>query len=192
MSCAAESGWYAAALGGLATLSGDTRTPATGPITVAFYEPENGRAWNFAVGRHLSDWFSIQANYIRNTNRLAWTYIGDDLRLVFPYEIAQDAGVADLLLYFRGRRDWVRPYLSAGIGAAHTRADLLVPAPQRREVSTDAVLRVAVGVDLRLTNRLRFRYSFSEGLSRSPFAGPVPSKKSYMNFQNLFGVAWYF
>jgi len=192
ISCDAQPAWYVAGLVGIGTLSGDTRTPASGPIAVAFYEPENGAAWNLALGRHLNDWFSVQGNYIGNHNRLQWTYVGDNLRITFPYRTAQHAGVADLLLYFRDRRNWVRPYLSAGIGAAHTRADLRVPQLERKETSVDAVMRVAVGVDILLKGNLRFRYTFSESLSGNPFVGPVPAKKAFMNFQNLFGAAWYF
>jgi hypothetical protein len=192
LSCGAQPSWYVAGLGGIATLSGDTRTPASGPITVAFYEPENGAAWNFAAGRHLNDWFSIQGNYIGNRNRLQWTFFGDNLRSAFPYRTAQHAGVADLLLYFRDRRNWVRPYLSAGIGSAHTRADLSGPQFSRQETSVDVLMRVAVGVDVLLKGSLRFRYSFSESISDNPFAGPAPSNKVFMNFQNLFGAAWYF
>lgn len=190
--CGAQPAWYVAGLGGIATLSADTRSPASSSIAVAFYEPDNGAAWNLAVGRHLNDWFTVQANYIGNRNRLQWTYVGDNLRMTFPYRTAQHAGVADLLLYFRDRRDWVRPYLSGGIGAAHTQADLRVPELERKETSVDAVMRVAVGVDVRLKGNLRFRYSFGESLSGNPFAGPVPAKKAFMNFQNLFGAVWYF
>jgi hypothetical protein len=191
LSCVAQPAWYAAVLGGIATLSGDTRTPASGPIAVAFYEPNNGAAWNLAAGRHLSDWFSVQGNYIGNRNRLQWTYFGDNLRIITPYRTAQHAGVADLLLYFRERRNWIRPYLSAGIGAAHTRADLRIP-QLGKETSVEVLMRVAVGVDVLLKRNLRFRYSFSESLSGNPFAGPVPAKKAFMNFQNLFGAVWYF
>ena len=192
LSCLAQPAWYVAGLGGIATLSGDTRRPASSPIAVAFYEPENGAAWNLAAGRHLNDWFSVQGNYIGNRNRLEWTYFGDNLRTSIPYRTAQHAGVADLLLYFRGRRDWIRPYLSAGIGAAHTRADLGIPQLLGKETSVDVLMRVAVGVDVPLTGNLRFRYSFSESLSGNPFAGPVPARKAFMNFQNLFGAVWYF
>jgi hypothetical protein len=191
-SCFAQPGWYVAALGGIATLSGDTRTPSSGPVAVAFYEPENSAAWNLAAGRHLNDWFSVQANYIGNRNRLRWTYFGDNLRVELPYRTRQHAGVADLLLYFRDRRSWVRPYLSAGVGAARTTAELRSPQLEGQETSTGALLRVAVGIDVLLKSNLRFRYSFSESISANPFAGPVPSKKAFMNFQNLFGAAWYF
>ena len=94
VSGAAQPAWYIAGLGGISTLSGDTRSPASGPISVAFYEPENGAAWNLAIGRHLNDWFSVQCNYIGNSNRLQWTYVGDNLRVTFPYRTAQHAGVA--------------------------------------------------------------------------------------------------
>jgi hypothetical protein len=191
-SCIAQPAWYVAGLAGIATLSGDTRTPASGPIAVAFYEPGNGAVWNLAAGRHLTDWFTVQGNYIGNRNRLQWTYIGDDLRIIFPYQTAQHAGVADLLLYFRDRRNWVRPYLSAGIGAVHTRADLRAPQLEGNQTSVNALMRVAVGVDVLLKGNLRFRYTFSESLSGNPFAGPVRSKKAFMNFQNLFGAVWYF
>src|SRR5688572_28483194 len=89
---------------------------------------------------------------------------------------AQHAGVVDLLLYFRNRRNWVRPYLSAGIGAAHTRADLRVTHLEGKETSVDVVMRVAVGVDLLLKGNLRFRYSFSESLVDNPFAASTVEK----------------
>ncbi|MBC8165959.1 MAG: hypothetical protein H7Y20_08810, partial [Bryobacteraceae bacterium] len=107
---------YITALGGVSTLSADAATQLGTPNAVALYSPENGAAANIGAGFHSNDWLSFQANYIWNRNQLTLTQIGDRRFFEQMRKSRQNAGVADLLLYFRNRRSWARPYLSAGVG----------------------------------------------------------------------------
>jgi hypothetical protein len=110
----------------------------------------------------------------------------------------QHAVVGDALLYFRDRDSWIRPYLSAGIGVMHLQVGeptqlALRGQPSRPPptfASTRPVLRVAVGIDLRVRRGWRFRYSFSETISGNGVSAQLspPARGSLANFQNLFGV----
>jgi hypothetical protein len=57
-------------------------------------------------------------------------------------------------------------------------------------VSTNPALRVAVGIDVDLGGDWRFRYSFSETISRNPVSAQLspPAERGLANFQNLFGA----
>ena len=68
---AAAGQFYGGALGGLATLSGDARSVIE-PESAAFslYKPENGASVSLLVGRHLTDYLSLQAEYGWNRNHL--------------------------------------------------------------------------------------------------------------------------
>ena len=59
------------------------------------------------------------------------------------------------------------------------------------QAATRVGLRSHVGIDVRLSRRLAFRYSFSETISGNPIAEQlVPQgQRGLMNFQNLFGFA---
>jgi hypothetical protein len=64
--------------------------------------------------------------------------------------------------------------------------------PPARFATTNPALRVAVGIDIGSTpaGPWRFRYSFSETISRNPISAqlsPTPPR-NLANFQNLFGV----
>ena len=61
----AQAQFYAGVLGGVSTLSGDARSVLS-PGSTAFssYDPKNGGAVEVLVGRHFSDYFTIQADYI--------------------------------------------------------------------------------------------------------------------------------
>ena len=65
---------YVGVLAGVATLSGDARS-LINPGSTAFssYDPKNGGAVEVLVGRHFSDYFAVQGNYIWNGNRLTLT-----------------------------------------------------------------------------------------------------------------------
>jgi hypothetical protein len=62
-------------------------------------------------------------------------------------------------------------------------------APTGEIVSTRIGLRSHVGIDLRLSRRVSFRYSFSEMISGNPISPSLmpPGQRGLMNFQNLFG-----
>src|SRR5438105_883649 len=62
---------YVGVIGGIATLSADagSRLSPQG-LSSSSYSPANGGALNVFAGVHLHDYFSLQANYIRNQNDL--------------------------------------------------------------------------------------------------------------------------
>src|SRR5258708_23308545 len=67
----ASAQFYAGALGGLAILSADGRSEIT-PQNAAFslYKPENGASFRLLVGRHVTDYLSLQADYGLNGDHL--------------------------------------------------------------------------------------------------------------------------
>ena len=193
---------YAGGLFGIAALSADGRSVVMPPVAeVSLYRPENGVAVNAFAGLHLHRFFSVQASYVGN---------GNDLTLVSSIAApagggfseqqrpsSQHAFVADALLYFRSLESGVRPYLSTGLAVLRfsstepsrtVRQDL--PAPEDDISATRLGLRVAVGIDLAMTNGWSFRYSFSETISSNPISDRLmpPGERVLMNFQNLWGV----
>jgi opacity protein-like surface antigen len=193
---------FAGALFGVSTLSADGRSVTAAPdASLSLYKPENGPALNALAGIHLSDYFSLQANYIWNRN---------DLTLVSSFLTAQANGfyeqqrhsgqhavVADGLIYFRGLKSAVRPYLGTGICVVHFSSRTVVrsissnlAAPSRDIGSTRIALRSAVGIDFALSQNVNFRYSFSETLSGNPISPHLlpPGQRRLANFQNLFGI----
>lgn len=194
-----QSTGFVTALGGISTLSADAATQLGPPNLAGLYKPENGGAANVAAGFHLNDWLSVQGNYVWNANRVTLTAIADSAFLEEKRRATQHAGVADLLLYFRKRDSWARPYLSAGVGVVHLKdvpegmARGTVPAVPGMS-DTKAQLRVAVGIDLMHTSRWGFRYTFSESISGNPYSAILTPRgsRNMANFQNLFGVIRYF
>jgi Outer membrane protein beta-barrel domain len=199
----AEPGFFAGALGGISTLSADGVTSVTGAEPAASaYKPENGPALNVFAGWHFNGYFSLQGNYVRNTNDVAITGILGNAAFEQARGSSQDAFIGDAMLYFRNRHSWVRPYLSAGTGAVRidSHATALrastgsLPLPPQEFSATRLPLRVAVGIDLLLKNGWGFRYSFSETISGNPFSKQLApaGQRGLANFQNLFGIVKYF
>jgi hypothetical protein len=193
---------FVGAVAGISTLSADAQANVTAAAAdVSLYKPENGPALNLFAGAHLNDYLSLQADYVWNRNTLTLTSSSVDGTTSFFEErrrSSQHAVVGDALLYFRDRDSWVRPYLSAGIGVMHLQMGeptLLAlrgqpSRPPATFASTEPVLRVAVGIDLRIRRDWRFRYSFSETISRNGVSAQLspPGQRGLANFQNLFGV----
>jgi hypothetical protein len=194
---------FAGALFGVSTLSADGRSIISpSDAALSLYKPENGLAVNAFAGVHLAEFFSLQANYMWNRN---------DVTLVSSLVTAQGGGfyeqrrhsaqhavVADTLLYFRGRASRIRPYLGTGLSVIWFTSDSIVRsmsnrlAPPSAEFhSTKIALRSHVGIDIRLSPRLVFRYSFSETIGRNPISPHLtpPGQRRLANFQNLFGLA---
>ena len=62
---------YMGVLGGVSSLSGDARsTFSSASSAFSSYDPKNGGAFEVLVGKHLSDYFTVQGNYIWNANEL--------------------------------------------------------------------------------------------------------------------------
>lgn len=192
---------YAGVLGGVSTLSGDARSLLS-PGSTAFssYDPKNGGAVEVLVGRHFSDYFAVQANYIWNSNTLtltAGTFSGTQQGYQETRSSSEQSAIADLLVYFRRRDSRLRPYLSVGTGLVHfassqARIEQVVGAPSlppQRFTSNLIALNVPVGMDLNLGKGWVFRYTFSETISQNPVSDRLspPGRHSFKNFQNLFG-----
>jgi hypothetical protein len=192
---------YAGGLFGVSALSADGRamTSAT-EAALSMYKPENGWALNFFVGAHLAEYFSIQANWMWNRN---------DVTLVSSFAAPaggafyeqrrhshQHAAVIDGLIYFRRLNSAVRPYLGTGLSLTHFSSSEIVESlaaglspPLGQISSTHAALRSHVGIDVRLSRHLAFRYSFSETIGGNPISPSLtpPGERHLANFQNLFG-----
>lgn len=194
---------FIGAVVGISTLSADARSVTTADtVAISLYKPENGPALNVFFGVVVEDYVTIQANYIWNRNDLTLLSTRATRIEQSFYEqrrnSSQHAMVGDVLVYFRERRSRIRPYLSGGVGVlrfesqAGSEVDVrgAALAPSRSFAATAAVLRVAVGMDLAVGGRWRFRYSFSEAISRNPISAELsPSgQRNLANFQNLFGL----
>jgi hypothetical protein len=200
----AQSRYFAGAVGGLATLSADAET-SIGSDAVAFstYRPSNGAALNLFGGTHLNDFLSLQGNYIWNRNEMTVTA---STAAADVYEeqrsSSQHAAILDLLLYFRNRQSWARPYLSVGSGVVRFQSEHrellhLRGSPPRvpsRFVANELSLRVAVGIDITIRRQFAVRYSFSETISDNPVSNRLTPRgaRNLANFQNLFGIVKYF
>lgn len=193
---------YVGVLGGVATLSGDARSSLS-PDTSAFssYDPANGGAVEVLVGKHFSDYITIQANYIWNSNGLTLTSAAFSNGTLQGFRetrsSSQQSLIGDLLVYFRKRDSRLRPYLSVGTGMVHfassqERIEQLIGTPDLPAPHFTAnmiALHVPVGIDVRLGRSWAFRYTFSETLSKNPISDRLspPGQHSLKNFQNLFG-----
>jgi Outer membrane protein beta-barrel domain len=201
-SCAiGQDRYYLGALGGLAILSGDAGSSLSSTATrSSIYNPANGPALNVFAGTLLSDYLSLQANYIRNANQVAGfsnTATANGFTgLRQSTNTSQQAFTGDVLLYFRNRRSEFRPYLSVGAGfvhlSSHRTMESIVGNPEIQpadDTSTNPALRVAVGIDVRIRHGWAFRYSFSETLTHNPLSERLspPGQHALKNFQNLFG-----
>jgi len=199
----AQRQYCAGALGGIATLSSAGQAAVTASSAAAsLYSTRNGAALNVFAGLHLSNYVSLQGNYIWNRNDLILTSTsapgpGPNFYQQ-PRSSRQNAFIADLLVYMRDRRSRVRPYLSGGLGAVRLSSSVQGPAnsqgvlqvPPQEFTSTFPGFRVAVGMDVRLTPGWFFRYSFSETLSDNPISAEMRPRPNGVlkNFQNLFGI----
>ena len=194
---------YVGMLGGVATLSGDSRS-LLNPGSTAFssYDLKNAGAVEVFAGRHLSHYFAVQGNYIWNGNRLTLTSgaFNDGTQQGYQEtrQSSQQSLIADLLVYFRNRDSRLRPYLSVGTGLVHFASSqerieqaLGSPVlPPQRFTANTISLHVPVGIDVRVGKGWAFRYTFSETLSKNPISDHLspPGQHRLMNFQNLFGL----
>ena len=201
VSVRAQGGPFVGAVAGIATLSADARAIVDGTsANVSLYKPENGPALNLLAGVHVNDYFSVQGNYVWNRNMLMVSSVRTADGSFFEERriSGQHGFIADGLLYFRDLESWARPYLSAGVGLVRFQSSEPVllasrggpTRPPASFTSTDPALRVAVGIDLGSEGGWRFRYSFSETISRNPVSAQLspPGQRNLANFQNLFGA----
>jgi hypothetical protein len=192
---------FAGSLFGVSALSADAQSVSDGPeLMLSLYDPKNGPAVNLFAGWHIAEYFSLQANWVWNRNDLTLTSSRLTPQGGSFYEQRrqshQHAAVLDGLIYFRRRDSTIRPYLGTGIAVVHFSSRAIdvsahgLPPPAGDIASTSIGLRSHVGIDLRLSRRVDFRYSFSETISGNPISESLtpPGRRRLMNFQNLFGL----
>lgn len=191
---------YVGVIGGISTLSADagSRTTLSG-LSLSSYSPDNGGALNLFAGLHLHNYFSLQADYIWNQNDLLLNSASSGTTTFYRQArtSSQHAAVFDFLIYFRRRGSRIRPYLGTGGGVMHlssAASQLLGSAgtptlPPATFSATRPLFRSHVGIDLRISRRVDFRYSFSESLSKNDISKHLspPGPRRLANFQNLFG-----
>jgi hypothetical protein len=193
---------YAGVLGGVSSLSGDARSLVTsGSVAFSSYDPANGGDLSVLFGKHFSDYFSAQASYGWNENKLSLasgnSTTGTQQGFQERRTSSQQTLLGNVLVYFRAR-DSLRPYLSVGTGFMHFASTqesvqqvlgspILLP---RHFSSNRVVLNVPVGMDVNLGKGWAFRYTFSETISTNPINDQLspPGRHTFKNFQNLFGV----
>ena len=205
--CNAQHRLYVGFMGGVSTLSADARTVLdSGSATTSSYKPENGPTAGVFVGLHWNNYFSIQGDYLWNTNlltldSLAASTTGTGARLYErTFQSRQHTALGSALLYFRPRSSWVRPFLAVGTGVVHVTAEPRSAgiangiSPPGSFSATKPALHVAVGIDLKLKSGWGFRYSFAETSSSNPISRQLtpPGSRMLANFRNLFGVVKYF
>lgn len=190
---------FAGAIGGIATLSADAGSQrAAQGLNLSSYAPSNGGALNLFAGADVHDYFSLQGDFIWNSNQLR---LNSSAASGAFYQqdrgSSQQAAIFGVLIYFRQRSARIRPYLGGGAGVAHlsSAAQRLVgsggaPVLPPAEFSwTGPVWRTHVGIDLRVIHKLDFRYSFSETIGHNEISNRLspPGSRGLENFQNLFG-----
>lgn len=194
----AQNTYYAGALGGVAAISADARSSlVSANAAVSLYKPENGPVVAAFAGRYLGDYFAVQGGYFWNRNDVLLTSVLDDSAYEQARESSQNGVTADLLVYFRNRKSWIRPYLSIGAGAmsvssTRLRDDFIRGNPRlppAKFSATNAVVSFTVGADIRLGRGFAFRYSFAESIQNNVISKQLtpPGERSLATFQNLFG-----
>lgn len=192
---------FAGGLFGVSTLSADAHSVTSGSdAAMSLYKPENGLAFNLFAGVHVAQYFSLQANWMWNRNDITLVSSTITPQGGAFYEqrrrSRQHAVVFDGLIYFRRLDSAVRPYLGTGVSLMHFSSDEVTSSaahglapPAGAIASTRVGLRSHVGIDLRLSRHVGFRYSFSETISGNPISPSLtpPAPRRLANFQNLFG-----
>jgi len=195
--------WFSGGSVGLATLTGDGSTSIEASRTrIALYQPKNGPAFQLFAGRHIRDYLSLQASYGYNRNPVTFTGLDIANSIENSFEqsrrLTQHSGGLDAMIYFRPLTSKVRPYVSGGAGLIYlnsTTNRLLnikgnpVPPPDSFS-NTKPYWRTAVGIDLYLKPKWRFRYTFWETVTTNPLSAQLQprGKALFLNFLNQFGV----
>lgn len=191
---------YFGGMGGIAVLSADAGSRATsGGLNLSSYAPASGGAADLFAGLNTRNYFTLQMDYIRNSNDLRLNSNSSNSATFYVQDrkSSQQAGIFSAMIYFRRTDSRIRPYLGTGVGVVHlsSRAGRLVASggapvlPPAQFSSTSPAFRAHVGIDLRLTRRLDFRYSFSDTIGSNEISKHLsPSgPRGLENFQNLFG-----
>jgi Outer membrane protein beta-barrel domain len=185
---------YAGAVGGVATISADSRIQTQPPVAASGYKPENGPALAPFFGVHLNNYLSVQASYTWNRNDVRYQSIQGAAGYDVPARTTHQLAIVDALLYFRRRSSWARPYLAAGTGIARLSDETSAAAENSAMAPRDftdytPVINVAVGIDVRLHGGWRFRYTFAETIQHNGLSRRLtpPGVRNLAGFRNLFG-----
>lgn len=194
---------YAGVGGGIVALSSDAQSVlTTNGLNSSSYAPANGPLLNVFAGAHLGNYFSLQATYGWNGNDLILSSSSSASNSFYVERrtSSQHAVLVDSLVYFRPLESRIRPYLSVGTGLVHftsTQQQIVasngaLALPPVHFLSTKPVLHVPVGVDIAMTRRIAFRYSFSETIRHNDISQQLApaGKKSLAAFQNLFALVF--
>ena len=194
-------------MAGVATLSADARSEvAAVPSAASLYKPENGPTLQALGGRHLTDWLSVEASYVWNTNDLTLTSLASGNGNTSSYEQKRDSteqsASGDVLVYFRNRASRIRPYLAIGLGLIRFTSTertlqatpLPPPVPSQKFTSTEPAVRFPVGIDISPWRGWAIRYSFTETIRANPISAQLspPGQRHLAVYQNLFGFLKYF
>ena len=204
LACSAAQGqWFAGGTVGIATLTGDGSTVVDSSRTsIALYKPQNGFAFQLFAGRHIREYFSVQANYGWNRNAVTFTGLnlegGKEDSFEQARTLRQNSAGVDGMIYFQPRAARFRPYVSGGAGLIRldsSASTLLIrkgnpSLPAESFAATKSYWRTAVGLDVQLRDKWRFRYTFWETVSTNPLSSQLrPQGKSlFLNFLNQFGL----
>lgn len=151
------------------------------------------------AGLNTQKYLTLQIDYIRNKNDLRLNSAASNNATFYTQDrkSSQQAVMFNAMIYFRRVDSRIRPYLGTGVGAVNlsSRTDGLIASggapilPPTQFSSTSPAFRAHVGIDLRLTHGLDFRYSFSDTISRNAISKELspPGPRGLENFQNLFG-----
>lgn len=201
-SAQAQSRFFAGALGGISALSADGTSTIQPPIlNSSAYKPENGPTVDVFVGTHWNDFLSSQLEYLWNENDVTLTALQASPTAFYRenFSTRQNSALASMLLYFRRRSSWARPYLSVGTGVVQLSATPGPPVanglhPPAAFDSSAVALHVTVGIDLQLKDGWAFRYSFAETTRSNAISQQLspPANRMLANFRNLFGFVKYF
>ena len=196
----AQTAPYVGALGGIAVLSADAGSRATNTgLDLSSYAPANGGAVDLFAGVNTRSYFTLQVDYIWNSNDLRLNSASSNSVTFYEEDrkSSQHAVIFSAMIYFRRTNSRIRPYLGTGVGVVHlsSRAGRLVDSggapvlPPVQFSSTSPAFRAHVGIDLRLSRRLDFRYSFSDTIGSNEISKHLspPGTRGLENFQNLFG-----
>lgn len=198
----AQGQWFAGGSVGIATLTGDGNTVVNASRTsIALYKPQNGFAFQLLAGRHIREYFSVQANYGWNRNSVSFTGLnlvgGQEDSFEQQRTLSQNSGGVDGMIYFQPRTARFRPYVSGGAGLIRLDSvaqNLLIrkgnpSLPADRFSATKPYWRTAVGLDVQLFPKWRFRYTFWETVTSNPLSSQLrpQGKALFLNFLNQFG-----
>ncbi|MEO6758863.1 MAG: hypothetical protein ABIO24_05370 [Saprospiraceae bacterium] len=188
---------------GVSIISGGSGA-VVGPVvaSISNYEPKVGRQVHVFGGWNPWEYISVQGAWSANRNTLTFNSATADSFYQQKRKSSQQNVGGDMLLYFRERKSFVRPFLSVGVNymwfkSAPTEvvasSGTLLPPPMFSDQASG--LRVAAGTDLVHKNGWGFRYAFMEHLQQRNVIGTrlTPgAQRQLMNFQHLFGIIKYF